>query len=191
MHTLTDRESELARLIADGDTVAFRQLYDLYYPGVFRFATRFLEDRQAAEDITTESFIWLWTSRAELPAIRSISSFLFTAVRNACLNYIRDHKRHAAHHSLLQAQTAEAIHPHEVTTEAFRLLEAEISKLTAQQCAVLRLYLEGRKPVEISEQLGIAEKTVRNLKSDAVKALRISLGGKELLTLFLLYIYHR
>lgn len=191
MDTLADKGTELIRLAAAGDTYAFRQLYDLYYPGVFRFAARFVNDRQVAEDITTESFIKLWTNRAEWTVTRSISSFLFTTVKNASLNHIRDHRRHEAHHALLLAQTEEAIYPHEVTTEVFRILEMEIDKLTRQQRAVLQLYLEGKTSDEISQVLGIAEKTVRNLKSEAVKNLRIMLGGKELFTLFLLYLHNR
>ena len=92
MHNTSDTGSDLLALVAAGDWASYEKLYNTYYLGVFRFAMKFLENRQAAEDITTEAFIKLWNTRDDLAAIRNIHSFLFTIVRNACLNHLRDLK---------------------------------------------------------------------------------------------------
>lgn len=192
MHNTSDTGSDLLALVAAGDWASYEKLYNTYYLGVFRFAMKFLENRQAAEDITTEAFIKLWNTRDDLAAIRNIPSFLFTIVRNACLNHLRDLKRHAAHHSRildsLSGQSEEGLRQHEIAEEVFRYLDNEIKKLPPRQQAILRCHLEGMKQEEISHQLGIAIKTVRNLKSEAVKTLRIALGKKDLFALFLLYL---
>ena len=192
MHNTSDTGSGLQALVAAGDWQAYEKLYNTCYLGVFRFAMRFLENRQAAEDITTEAFIKLWNARNDLAAVRNVHSFLFTIVRNACLNHLRDLKRHAAHHSRIQetlsGQSEDSLRQHEIAEEVFRYLDNEIKKLSPQQQAILRYHLEGMKYEEIGNRLGIAVKTVRNLKSEAVKILRVALGKKDLFALFLLYL---
>lgn len=187
-------DQEILLRVASGDAHAYKHLYNRYYPGVFRFAARFLEDRQAAEDITSEVFIRFWNRRAEMTTVRSIPGFLFAASRNACLNYLRDEKRNHTRRPLLLPDEPEAMFPpedpahYEIRETVFSWLETEISKLSPQQKSVLRLHLEGLKHEEISSKLGIAEKTVRNLKSNAVKTLRMAMLEKDLFGLFLLHI---
>jgi RNA polymerase sigma-70 factor (ECF subfamily) len=185
-------EQELLQLVATGDTQAYKEIYNRYYPGVFRFALQFVDNRQAAEDSTTETFLKLWQMREQVTAIRSLSSFLFTAIRNTCLTYLRNDRRHAIHHDRIAALSAapeQELRQHEITESLFLYLEAEVNKLSPQQREVLRLHLQGMKHEEISRTLGVTEKTVRNLKSEAVKKLRLAFVEKELFGLFFLYLH--
>lgn len=176
--------------LAGGNERAFKILYDLQFLSIFRFAKKFVENRQAAEDITTDAFLKLWDKRGDFDNMQKVKSFLFTTTKNACLNYLRDERRHTANHeqllSFLSQQSEKNVQQHEITEQILKYIEEEIEKLPVKLKNILRLHLNGMKNAEIAGELGIAEKTVRNLKVDAMKALRIAVLKNELLILLLI-----
>lgn len=183
-----NEEKDLLQRVANGDTQAFRRVYDHFYLPVFRFAWRFTDQYQAAEDIATESFLKLWEKRKGFEEWNKMKSFLFTTVRNACLNYLRDEKRHAAHQDKLRIMTPDAAYDlaqHPVAERVYDYMEEEIGRLPEKMKSILFLQLRGLNNEEIAVKLGLAEKTVRNLKVQALKMLRIRLLNKELFALFL------
>ena len=56
-------ETELLQLIAQGDSVAFRRLFDRYRDPVFTFAMHYTHRQEAAEEIVQETFLKLWLLR--------------------------------------------------------------------------------------------------------------------------------
>ncbi len=70
------------------DEGALEYLFKTYYPRLYGYAVRFTEDDEIARDIIQESFIKVWEKRHLLTAV-SLSSLLFTMVRNACLNHLK------------------------------------------------------------------------------------------------------
>lgn len=87
-------DNELLKLIKEGSDEAFRQLFYKFYPRLLRYAVRYVNDEDIAEDILQDCFISFWEKSRALKNI-SISSLLFCMVRNACLNYIK-------HNSLIE-----------------------------------------------------------------------------------------
>lgn len=176
-------ENELLQQLAKGDANAFRVVYDHFYLPVFRFAQQFTKHHQTAEDIATDSFLKLWEKRSGFTEWNKVKSFLFTTVRNACLNYLRDTKRHEQHHDQLRQittlETEYDLTHHPVAERMYAYLEEEISRLPEKLKNILLLQLQGHTNTEIAAKMGLAEKTVRNLKVDAIKALRIALLMKD------------
>lgn len=185
--------NELLQRFAAGDENAFRFIYDEYYLNIFRFAKKFVVNRQASEDITTDIFLKLWEKRTGFEEMNSLKSFLFTSVKNACLNYLRDEKRHAITHGqlieVLAFKSESDLIPEAITEKVYQFLEAEILQLPEKMKKIVQLHLQGMKNAEIALEVGIAEKTVRNLKAEAVKLLKIALLKNELL-LILLFATH-
>jgi len=179
-----------------GDRQAFETLYSSRYLLVFHFARRFVVDQQAAEDITTDTFLKVWQKHRDFPTLAKLDSFLFTVARRASLNYLRDQKRHGEKNRLLLAAAGADEQPdlaeQEISVRVFEYIYSEIAKLPANMQAVLRLHLEGMRNEAIGEQLGLAEKTVRNLKTEAIKALRFRLSHTEfaVLQVLLLAVHH-
>jgi RNA polymerase sigma factor (sigma-70 family) len=188
-------EQEVMIGLAIGDKQAFETLYHHRYLPVFHFIKRLVIDQQAAEDITTETFLKVWQKHRDFANLAKFDSFLFTVARRASLNYIRDERRHSQKKRLLFA-VGPAEQPdlaeQEISVRVFQFIYQEIAKLPANMQSVLRLHLEGMKNEAIAERLGLAEKTVRNLKTEAIKALRLRLSHTEfaLLQLLLLSIHH-
>ena len=64
-----ENEKLLGR-IAAGDNEAFKTLFEMFFPKVKVFLVKFLKDEVAAEDISQDIFVKIWTCREVLPDIR-------------------------------------------------------------------------------------------------------------------------
>jgi len=63
-------------------------LYRKYSPDVFRFALYLSGNRYEAEDITSETFVRVWTSPERVEAA-TVKGYLFTIARNLFLQELR------------------------------------------------------------------------------------------------------
>lgn len=86
---VTDEEKILISQIQKGDAAAFEKLYGCYYTNIFRFIYSIVKEFEIAEDLVQDVFINVWKQRAQINVEQSIKSYLFTAARNASLNYLR------------------------------------------------------------------------------------------------------
>lgn len=142
-----------------------------------------------SEDIVQEVFGYLWNN-ADTVKIKSLDSWLFTAVRYQVFNVIRSGK---------VREKFENIHVQEISTA--NLAETKFDEENIRQrlmegldslpprCKEIFLlsrfdYLSYR---EISTKLNISEKTVENQISIAIKKLRLSLADILSLAIFILY----
>ena len=64
---------------------------ELYLP-LGMFALRIVEDSEAAEDLVAESFTKVWQRISESFEIENFKAYMYTAVRNECLNYLKNKK---------------------------------------------------------------------------------------------------
>lgn len=87
----------LERLRA-GDRSAFEAVFHLYYEPLYNFAFPYVRTRETAEELVQDVFCRLWERRATLPepkgegGIESVRAYLYGAVRNAALSWLR-HER--------------------------------------------------------------------------------------------------
>jgi len=70
----------------------FQEMYDSYVTEVYRFAFSLSGDRFEAEDITSETFVRVWS---HITTIRTetLKAYLFTVARNFYLEMMRKKKR--------------------------------------------------------------------------------------------------
>ena len=76
------------------DQAAFESVFRSHFQYLCNYAKQYVGDQEISRDITQKVFINLWEKRAEIDPQMSVKSWLFTSVRNRCLNYIRDHKKY-------------------------------------------------------------------------------------------------
>ncbi len=81
-------EKLLLEEIKNCNSEAFEYLFKNYSPRLKAYAGRFVTDKDVVGDIVQECFLRFWEKRETLSAI-SVSSLLFTMVRNSCLNYLK------------------------------------------------------------------------------------------------------
>ena len=76
----------------DGKESAFKEIYEKYVSTLRYFGNKFLSDERLIEDILQDTFVSLWENRKKFNNELAIKSFLYTGVKNRCLNNLRHEK---------------------------------------------------------------------------------------------------
>jgi RNA polymerase sigma-70 factor (ECF subfamily) len=133
----------------------FHALYQKYAPDVFRFALYLSGDRAEAEDITSATFVRVWTS-PEPVRMATVKGYLLTIARNLFLQGARKKSRQTVLDETLPDRRPD---PYE-TTERKAELEATlaaIQKLPEIDRAALLMRAQEELPYdEIARALGIS-----------------------------------
>lgn len=184
-------DTELLNLIREGNKEAFRQLFYKFYPRLLRYAVRYVNDENIAEDILQDCFISFWERKNSIRYI-SISSLLFCMVRNACLNYIK-------HNSLIENISVDYVFDIEGEEKLYSLdmqlspdellfqkeLKIQISKAISllsdrtKQVFVLSRF-RGLKNNEIADELNITTKAVEKHITKSLKIISSYLEKQSL-----------
>lgn len=158
-----------------GDEKAFETIFRHYYPHLCLYASRVLKNTAAAEEIVQELFVLLWERREETEIETSVKNYLFKAVKNHCLNYIKHNqiKNEYSRKILAETNTFSPDDEIETQTELFQKIEESISGLPEKRQEIFRLSRqEGLKYREIAEKMNISVKTVETQMGMAIKTLR-------------------
>lgn len=156
------------------------QLFKANYTRLCYYASRLLEDPEAAEDLVQDTFLRLWNSETELTAGLETKSYLYTSVRNACLNRLRHEKvqqKYVAAVAHAGAVEEEKGLDHLIRAEVLGEIHRAIELLPAGCREVLRLaYFELLRNEEIAARLGVSINTVKTQKARGLQLLRLRLG---------------
>lgn len=172
--------------MASKDLARFEELFKGLFKPLCAFAIKFTGDVDSAKNLVHEVFIQVWEKFDSLPPETNFKSYCYTAVRNKCLNHIRDKKKFvilqdaADHEPQVTNTTLE-------TAELQQKIEAAIAALPEKCRTVFELNrIEGLKYSEIADKMNISIKTVEAQMSKALSVMREHL--REFLTLvFLLW----
>lgn len=185
-------ETELIYFFQQGERKALHQVYALFQRPLCFFAEQLTGDTLAAEDIASECFIHAFQRKEHFPSLGQLKSFLFTAAKNAALNYLKARKRHDdVHHSIERGAERFSVDAENayIKTEVLQFISGEIEKLPFQCRQVVRLaIIEGKSAPEIAEELNMAYQTVLNQKAKGVALLRTAILKNKLLSLPMLYL---
>ena len=159
--------------IQQGNELAFKELFDEFYQALCVFALTYVKDQVQAADIVQEVFIKYWNRRGDFDNLFKVKSFLYTVVRNDCLNTIRNKKEIREDISLIESDAFFV--DNLVEEEAYRIFYNAVESLPLQTREVIQLTLDGLKNAEIAVHMGIAESSVHTLKKLAYKKLKVTL----------------
>lgn len=187
-------EQLLLTKCGEGDTAAFRELYQQYRSFVFGVVYARLKSKEDARDVTQGIFIDLWTGREQLPRIRDFKVYLYVLSRNQVISAYRKNNIRINGESYLFEQLGQldySAEDHKLASELNSQINQFVKQLpdTMQSCYSLSKN-EGKKNGEIADMLNISEKTVRNNVSEALKRLKLNLqhSHPELLTVFVILV---
>jgi len=172
------------------DKQLFEQLFREYFSPLCNFALGYINDLDTAKEIVQEVFINLWNKKDSITSEKPVKAYLYTSVRNRCLNYIRDHKKFRSYVLDVEIEDCELVFENDSMTQTETRLKIQqaIEKLPEKCRQVFQLSrFEELKYKEIAEKLGISTKTVEVHISKALKILREEL--KELIMSILLIIF--
>ena len=71
---------------------AFKSLFETYFTPLCRFIYLHLDDKNVAEELAMDIFIYLWENRETFQIQLSLKAYLFQAAKNKCLNELRKKK---------------------------------------------------------------------------------------------------
>jgi RNA polymerase sigma factor (sigma-70 family) len=169
-------------LAARKDTNAAGQLFDRYYPGIFRYLYHSTQDRTVTEDLTSNVFF---------AAFRHLGLFRWRRVPfrawlyRIATNELRMHFRRQKRLQAVQAGPVDAEHPSDAPAagtelaarDDWRVLHGALLKLDEKYCTVIVLrYFEDKSLSEISEITNKREGTVKCLLHRALSQLRATLA---------------
>jgi len=161
-----------------------------YRPLVY-FVNKIIKDVDAAEDLVQDVFIKFLGRQSDFDKEIAARSFLYIAVRNASLNYLRqiqNHKRILAANEMKEAEESFALQTI-IKSEALNEVYKAINGLPGGCQKIFRLgYLDGLSNQEIADHLSISINTVKTQKARALQLLRLKIRPElfALLTLFAL-----
>lgn len=183
-------EENLFELIRKDDKKAFAELFNRYWRKAFNIGWSKLHDREATEEVVQELFILLWEKRASL-SVHNFSSFLYTCVKNKCLNYIESlliRKKHWEHYRTFIPETENATDKKVAYNELLEAIHVGLEDLPQKTKVVFQLNrLEGRSVSEIANTLNLSEKTIEYHLTRSLKQLRVHLKDFILLLAVMFY----
>ena len=174
------RKEELVERLKQGDEAAYDLLYDLYWKKLYLQALSRTKSEEAAKDIIQTVFINIWERREALVIHTTIEQFLMGAVKLQVLNYFRTEKVEAKvlEHSLQKMNEFVFMDELSGYYELEKLIEIEVKELPEKMRKAYLLRHAHHSIAEIAQQLNLAEQTVSNHLSEAMRRIRKGLRDK-------------
>jgi len=145
----------------EGDHAAFEALVDRYQRPFFTFAVRVLGNRDEASDAVQTAFVKVYENLATFDRNRRFFSWAYRILVNECLNVRRGQRPSESIDADLVAQGSPLDDVER--TERRRQVQAAILQLPLEYRDVIVLhYFNGLAYEDISETLGVPQKTVKS-----------------------------
>lgn len=149
------------------------EAFRCYYKPLCLYAMHYLHDMDLAEDVVQDCFMELWERMNEEKTVSSIRSYLYTMVRNRCLDTLK--KDNQINYNASPSDLADIIQDEEA--EERSLIEARLWTAIdslPEKCREVFLLSkrDGLKYKEIAEKLNISTKTAENQVAKAMKVLK-------------------
>ena len=157
-----------------GDERAFDTVYKMYYGSLCAFASQYVHNYEG-EEIVQDVLMWLWENRQTIANELTLKSFLFTMVKNKCLNSISHQRvKQRVHEELYQKFITQFEDPDfYIPGELMEKLDQTIKNLPEDYRKAFEMNrFEDMTYKEIAKDLEVSEKTIAYRISQALKILR-------------------
>ena len=173
----------IAKLKA-GDRGEYEKIFYEFYDVLFSLAKQYLLNEADAEEIVQDAYMKLWEVRLTMNEQSNIKNFLYTLVKNNCLNQIRN-KQNAAR-LISNYQYFELKYNYEALEKVgenfldFQELKDKIDQAILELPDDLRIVFEmnrfrDMRYKDIASELDLSEKAVEARMTKALKILRSEL----------------
>ena len=85
-------EKAVARMV-QGDKTGLKEIYENYVGYIYRIIYEVLQNKENAEDVTSEFFIRLWDKAEQFKPGNGHKGYLATMARNMAIDFLRKYKR--------------------------------------------------------------------------------------------------
>lgn len=168
--------------------IDFENSFKKHYSPLCNFAYSYINEQELCQDLVQDVFLKIWDNPPSINS--SMSSYLYRAVKNACL----DHIKKSYNLSILPIEEVEdpidtpiEINKEDKLNEINLKIEKAINSLPpkCKEVFIMRRNMQLSYD-EISDKLNISKKTIENHMNSAIKKLRSQLSKSDLLIYFFL-----
>lgn len=172
----------------------FDLLFRKYHRRLLLYTLKFVESENDALDIVQNIFVAVWESGKYHQNEDLVQAYLFSAVKNNCLNYLKHQKivRKFEQDAAFQIKEMEAVHYQSgekslIEKESLKQISDAIDSLSEIYREVIFLSrFEGLKNNEIAEKLNVPVRTVETRIFRALSALKEKMSVKSFFILLYL-----
>ena len=173
-----------------GKKKAFKKVFAIYYPRLEKYASYFIANLQEAEDIVQDVFVQVWENRYSIKTDSNFDSWLFTLVRNRCLNFLKKQMIEKKYIEKIHVNSEELYNISFGLNEDFlsmeKLLYEDLEKIIEEmpercQTAFCMKWKEGKKIREIAEIMGISTTMVDKHLAKGMEIVREKMTSEMLL----------
>lgn len=181
-------DKELVTMLQSGDQLAYTEIYDRFKTPLYRFLWQRIPEKEIIYDILHDLFLAVWEKRDQITYSSSLSGYLFTSVRNRLLDLIAHDKVKQKYIDSFYSfiNLSEVSSDHLIRTkELSERIDQVIANLPPRTREVFELSrISNMSRKEIASKLDISEQTVKSHLFNALKTLKLELGGFLLLLFF-------
>ncbi|MGY6647542.1 RNA polymerase sigma-70 factor [Wenyingzhuangia sp. IMCC45574] len=154
----------------------YKELYNDLYFSLCLFADKYVKDLELSKDLVQDVFVKIWKDEIEFQSKNAIKSYLYNAVRNKCLDTLKN-KSYQAKKPLTEVELAilesDSYFEKEVLIEEVSTaLHNAVNTLPEKCRQIMRLSLRGLENSQISEELSLSVNTVKAQKRIAYQKLK-------------------
>lgn len=172
----------------------FDFLFRKYHRRLLLYSLKYVESESDALDIVQNIFVAVWENGKYKQSEDLVKAYLFSSVKNSCLNYLKHQKivKQFEHEAVFQIKEMEAVHYQSgekslIENESLKQINDAIDSLTDIYKEVIFLSrFEGLKNHEIAEKLNLPVRTVETRIFRALLALKEKISKKSFFILLFL-----
>lgn len=149
-----------------------------YRKRIRQFILKFVKDPAMTEDLTQEVLVKIWLRRDKIKEFKALDSYIFTVSKNLVIDHFTRLAKERSYQEEIWSmlQNSQSQNPNYLDNGEIRAqLEAVVKELPPRQQEVFNLNNDGFSLPEISSKLGIAQNTVKNHLSRAMKVIRANM----------------
>ena len=178
--------------------IDFKDVYVTYYSRMKHFAQEYVLSEADAENIVQDVFLEVWKRRDVLAYHVNLIAFLFTSVKNECLDFLQHKVIEEKAVTHIKEEYTRTLQMKYESLEAFdegffseddieTLITKAIDSLP-EKCReiFIKSKIEGKRQKEIAEELGVSINTNETQMGIAYKKLKLELKDVLPLLIFLL-----
>lgn len=157
--------------IVQGDQDGLKEIYNAYISFIFTTIYHVLQNKENAEDVTSEFFLKIWNMADRYQPGNGHRTWLATIARNMAIDYLRKHKREVLTDEFFEGVDEEKTLESEVVGEVS--MEYALSLLNESERQVVTMKIvEDMTFQEIAKVLDAPMGTVTWRYQNAIKKLR-------------------
>lgn len=179
-------DKKMLERLKSGDESALKSLFDFYYMPLCIYSVQITDSLEVSKDLVQELFISFWERKAYLIVGINLHAYLFNAIRNASLNYIKKERPYALGDIEEILFSDEEEYSEDEINKRRRKLYSALRDLSPQEYKVLyAVVIENKRYKEVAEELEISINSVKTYLARALKYLR----SKSLLSTLFQLVY--